>query len=261
MKSKFLSYALLLAVASTSWAQQALNNDSIVKMVKSGLADGVIVSMIQSQPGTYTINPDTMIALKQSGVSDAVLSAMAAKGAAPAAPAAGPATTAAAAASPYDDMDIGVYMKKKGDWLPVPIELVNWKTGGVLKSIASHGIVKEDVNGHLNGADSKTAVNTPLEFLIKTQDGVEATEYQLVHLHVNSNNREFRTKTGGVFHSSGGETRDNVEFQQERIAKHIYQITLPTTMTPGEYAFIAPGLTNSSASGSTGKAYTFHFVE
>jgi hypothetical protein len=248
-----------MALGVAGWAQQALNNDSIVKMVKSGLADTVIVSMIQSQPGAYTINPDTMISLKQSGVSDAVLSAMASKGATPAA---APAPTAAApAASPYDDMDIGVYYKKKGDWVQVPIEIVNWKTGGVMKSIASHGIVKEDVNGHLKGTDSQTKVNTPMEFLIKTQDGVEATEYQLVHLHVNSDNREFRTKTGGVFHSSGGETRDNVEFQEQRVAKHIYQVTLPATMTPGEYAFIAPGLTNSSASGSTGKAYTFHFVE
>jgi len=199
-----------------------------------------------------------MIALKQDGVSDAVLSAMAAKSAAPA-PA--PTPAAAAAASAYDDMDIGVYCKVKGNWTPVPIEIVNWKTGGVMKSIASHGIVKEDVNGHLKGTDSPTKINTPMEFLIKTQDGVEATEYQLVRLHVNSDNREFRTRTGGVFHSSGGETRDNVDFQEQRIAKHIYGVTLPTTITLGEYAFIAPGLTNSSASGSTGKAYTFHFVE
>ena len=226
-------------------------------MVKSGLADGVIVSMIQSQPGTYTINPDTMIALKQSGVSDAVLSAMAAKGSVPAAvPAASPAPTSA-----YADMDIGVYYKVKDDWTPIPSELVNWKTGGVAKHIFSQGIVKEDVNGHLNGAESKTKVNTPFQFLIMTQEGVEATEYQLVRLHVNSDNREFRTKTGGIIHESGGATKDNVEFQEQKVAKHVYEITLPTTMTPGEYAFIAPGLTNSSASGATGKAYTFHFVE
>lgn len=260
MKSRLFFLSILgIALCGTTWAQQALNNDAITKMVKSGLSDDTIVSMIQSQPGAYTVTPDSMIALKQNGVSDKVLAAMAAKGATPAAGSAAP--PPAASASPYEDMDIGVYFKRKGDWTEVPIEIVNWKTGGVMKSIASHGIVKEDVNGHLNGAGSKTAVNTPLEFLIKTQEGVEATEYQLVRLHVNSDNREFRTKTGGVFHSSGGETRDNVEFQQQKIAKHIYQITLPATLPAGEYAFIAPGLTNSSASGSTGKAYTFHFVE
>jgi hypothetical protein len=256
MKSKLLSFAFLVAWGA-AWAQQALDNDSITKMVKSGLSDDTIVSMIQSQPGAYTVTPDSMIALKQSGVSDKVLAAMAGKGATPA-PAPAPAP---AAVSPYEDMDIGVFYKQKGAWTEVPIEIVNWKTGGAMKNIASHGIVKQDVNGHLKGADSQTKINTPMEFLIKTPDGVEATEYQLVRLHVNSDNREFRTKTGGVFHSSGGESKDDVEFQQQKIAKHIYQVTLPASMTPGEYAFIAPGLTNSSASSSTGKAYTFHFVE
>ncbi len=31
--------------------------------------------------------------------------------------------------------------------------------------------------------------------------------------------------------------------------------------TQGNYAFLAPGLTNSTASGSTGKAYTLRLVE
>jgi hypothetical protein len=83
-----------------------------------------------------------------------------------------------------------------------------------------------------------------------------------VHMHVNSDNREFRTKTGGVFHSSGGATKDAVEFQETRIAKHVYTVILPDKLASGgEYGFLAPGLTNSTASGSTGKAYTFHFLE
>ena len=89
-------------------------------------------------------------------------------------------------------------------WVLVGTEPVNWKTGGVLKSIATDGIVKGDVNGRISGGDSATQMNTPLEFLIKTPDGVEATDFQLVHLHDKSDAREFRTVTGGVFHASGG---------------------------------------------------------
>jgi hypothetical protein len=81
-------------------------------------------------------------------------------------------------------------------------------------------------------------------------------------MHANSNNREFRTMTGGVFHSSGGAAKDAVQFQQTRIAKHVYMVTLPDKLASGgEYGFLAPGLTNSTASGSTGKVYTFHFLE
>jgi hypothetical protein len=258
MRKFLFATALALLFSSLAVAQQALDNDAVVKMTKSGLGEDLIVSMVQNQPGHYDLTPDTLVSLKSNGVSEKILAAMAAKNNAPAAPAA----PAAAAADPYADMDIGVYYKLKDVWTPIPSEAVNWKTGGVLKSIATQGIVKGDVNGHLNGKESATQLRTPLEILIKTAEGVEATDYQLVKMHVNSDNREFRTKTGGVIHSSGGATKDAVAFQQTRLAKHVYTVTLPDKLASGgEYGFLAPGLTNSSASGSTGKAYTFHFLE
>ena len=249
----YVVIAILIATLSVvAIAQEPLSNESIQKMAKAGLGDDVIVSMIQNQPGHYDLNPDTLVSLKNAGLSDKVLAAMAAKNAAPA---------AEKATDQYDDLEIGVYHKVKDVWTIIATEPVNWKTGGVLKTFASQGIVKGDINGRLQGAASATKMNTPLEFLIKAPDGVEATDFQLVRLHVKSDAREFRTVTGGVFHSSGGSTRDAIPFEQKRIAKRTYKITLPDTAPPGEYAFLAPGLTGSSASGSTGKAYTFHLVE
>jgi hypothetical protein len=253
---KFLAAFLPIALCVVAYAQQPLSNDSVIKMVKAGLDDNTIATMIQSQPGQYDLSADALVALKKDGVSDKLLAAMAAKNAQPSSPSA-----PAAAANQYDDFDIGVYHDVKGTWTLVATEQVNWKTGGVLKSLATDGIVKGDVNGRLKGAESATKLNTPLEFLIKTPDGVEATDFQLVHMHQKSDAREFRTVTGGVFHASGGSTRDAVAFEQSRIAKRTFKIVLPTNLTPGEYAFLAPGLTGSSASGSTGKAYTFHLVE
>jgi hypothetical protein len=125
----------------------------------------------------------------------------------------------AALADTYEDLDIGVYHKIRGTWIQVATEPVNWKTGGVLKSIATDGIVKGDVNGRLSGGSSAMQMNSPLEFLIKTPDGIEATDFQLVHLHDKSDAREFRTMTGGVFHASGGSSRDQIAFDQTRIAK------------------------------------------
>jgi hypothetical protein len=171
-------------------AQQALTNDAVVKMVKGGLGDTVVVQMIGSQPGNYIVTPDSMMSLKKAGVSEQVLAAMAAKnsgngGAASVQP--------SATASNYDDLDTGVYRRVKGEWVVVPTEVVNWKSGGVLKSIASDGIVKGDVNGHLKGGNSPTTINSPLEFLVKAPDNMEATDFQLVHFHDKSNQREFRT--------------------------------------------------------------------
>lgn len=240
------------ALCTVCIAQQALTNESVLKMVNSGLGEDVIVSMIQGQPGNYNVTPDAMVALKQAGLTNKELAAMAAKNAAAA---------AASNASTYDGFEIGIYYKAKGQWQMVPSERVNWKTGGVLKTIATDGIVKGDVNGRLYGPSSSTRVFTPLDFLIKTADGVEATDFQLVHLHDKKDAREFRTVTGGVFHSSGGASRDAVPFEQKRIGRQIYEITFSAALPAGEYAFLAPGLTNSSTSGSTGKAYTFHLTE
>jgi hypothetical protein len=216
VKSCSLVVCLCLALSAALFAQETLSNTSIEKMARARLGDDVIVSMIQSQAGHYDVTPDSFIALKREGISDRVLAAMAAKGGA-VAPAPAPIV-----ADSYEDFDIGVYRRARNTWIPVAAEPVNWKTGGVLKSIATDGIVKGDVNGRLQGGGSATQLNTPLEFLIRTPDGVDAADFQLVHLHEKSDAREFRTMTGGVFHRSGGASRDAVTFAQTRIAKHTY---------------------------------------
>ena len=49
---------LLFALAFLAGAQDVLTNDSIVKMVKSGLGENLIVGMVQGQPGNHSLNPD-----------------------------------------------------------------------------------------------------------------------------------------------------------------------------------------------------------
>jgi len=67
-------------------AQEALTNDSIVKMVKGGLGEDLILTMIQNQPGKYSLIADDLVKLKQQGVSERVLASMVNKGTANAAP-------------------------------------------------------------------------------------------------------------------------------------------------------------------------------
>jgi hypothetical protein len=250
---------ILIVLTLCAFAQEVLSNDSIVKMVKSGIGEGLIISMIQGQPGKYVLNPDELVRLKESGVSEKVLAAMAGKGAEPATP-----TRPAAASGDPDipaDLDVGVYCKRGGKWESMLPEVVNWKTGGVLKHIASAGVVKGDVNGHISGPHSRNSVKTPLEVLIFAPEGVEYTEYQLIHLHDNSDNREFRTVTGGVMHVSGGATRDVVPFEAKQVGKRLWKVLVPTTLGAGEYGFLPPGAFGSANSASIGKMYTFRILE
>src|SRR5580658_7270163 len=57
----------------------SMSNDSVLRMHAAGLGDDLIVQTIKTQPGRYDTDPDTLIALKKSGLSDDVLAAMANK--------------------------------------------------------------------------------------------------------------------------------------------------------------------------------------
>jgi hypothetical protein len=81
MRRSLLALVFLAACALLT-AQQALNNDAIVKLVKAGLSDDLILSTIGAQAGTYDTSTDALIALKGAGVSDKVVAAIVAKAAA-----------------------------------------------------------------------------------------------------------------------------------------------------------------------------------
>jgi len=273
-------WAAAALFATLCGAQSTITNDAVIKMVKAGLGEDIIVSTIKTQPAQFATSADDLIALKKSGVSDRIISAMLDKGngppapAAPAAsgnplvaaaptPAAAPAPAPAAAASlpPPVVSEVGVYYNKSGVWTDLLPEIVNSKTGGTLKKIGTVGIVKGDVNGHINRLHSPNELKAPIEILIYTAEGVAITEYQLLQLHEQKDSREFRTATGGVLHSSGGATRDLMPFEGKKVAPRTYLITLQS-LPSGEYGLLPPvGTESAGQSGRIGKIYSFRVVQ
>jgi len=260
-----------LAQAVASRAQEdVMTNQTIIDLVKAKTSDSLIISLIQ-QPETtkFDTSVSAVLKLKQAGVSDAVIQAMMAKEpgqpiTTPSPQAGNPPPGAPSGTPPVPaglPTEIGVYVKKDDQWVEVLHEVVNWKTGGVLKTIATVGIVKGDINGRIDGPRSRNIVQAPLEFLIVAPEGVAITEYQFLRLRAKKDAREFRTVTGGVLHASGGAKRDLVPFEGKKIAPRVYSVTF-TTLTPGEYGFLPPGaFTSAGASSSLGKIYTFSLSE
>jgi|SRR6266850_900734 len=153
--------------------------------------------------------------------------------------------------------EIGVYFQRDGKWIDLPPEVINWKSGGILKEIGTAFIVKGDLNGRIRGGSSRTHLNQPTELLVYATEGTAITEYQLLKLRTHSNSREFRTVTGGVLHVSGGSERDLLEFEGKHIAQRSWTISLEN-LKPGEYGLMPPGVSESrSASAQLGKIYTF----
>jgi hypothetical protein len=245
----------------------------IMRMKVAGVSDDVVLAMLKNEGKSYNLTPDELIHLQQAGINETIVRSLltvkkAVPDSTPVSSIAVPPVPKVVArpdhapADPALPTDIGVYAKKADQWIEVLPEIVNWKTGGVVKALVTSGIVKEDVNGHINGADSKASFALPVQFLIVLPEGTAITEYQLLKLRKNSTNREFRTVTGGVFHVSSGATRDLRDFDSQKIAPHTYEITLNPILGAGEYGFLPPGAVGAvNAAGSRGKLYTFRLTE
>ncbi|HWB31726.1 MAG TPA: hypothetical protein VG714_01005 [Acidobacteriaceae bacterium] len=230
-----------------------MTNDSVIKLAKAGLNDDLIVQTIEAQPGAYSTDADSLVALKTAGVSDRVIQAMINKGRI---------RLTGEEPSPIvlsDVNEIGVYYKdRNGKWQMIDPEIVHIKSGGFIKSTITQGIIKQDRNGHVNGRESKLLLPRPIEFLVYAADGVDISEYDLVRFRLNSNSREFRVFTGGVIHSSSGDDRDRVKFTPHKVAPHAWEFTIGADVPGAEYGIFPPG-TGNVANG--GKIFTFAISE
>ena len=251
-------FTVLLLMSTVLFAQETLNNATISKLVKAGLSEDLIITTINSSPGNYDTSANGLIALKKAGASDKVIAAVLIKAsgaATAAAPAASPAPANQASGSsasngftlgpsglPIGVDSIGVYyLDKDGStWQEVPAEVVNFKAGGALKHYASAGVLKGEMSGIVGGNRSSLNLKVPASFILYVPEGRAPGEYQLLQMHVNADNREFRAANGGIVHDAGGALRDVRDFTSKKIAPRVYLIQLGEEMDRGEYGFLPP---------------------
>ncbi len=255
MRNGVLTIALLL-LCPLLFAQQALDNQSVIKLVKAGLSEDLIVTTINSSPGTYDTSADGLIALKKAGASDKVIAAIVVKASGAASPAPVTAAPAGSATTPTpapaaalaqgalpDGVDtIGVYyLDTTGShWQEVPAEVVNFKSEGALKHYASAGLVKGEMAGLVGGNRSSLTLKLPAKFVLYVPEGRAPGEYQLIRLHENADSREFRAANGGLIHDAGGALRDVVDYTPKKIAPRVYLIEMSEDFEKGEYGFLPP---------------------
>jgi hypothetical protein len=239
----------------------AVTNDTVIRMVKAGLDEPIILQTIRMQPGRYDVAPNDLIALKEAGVPAGVIVAMQARAGGLRSHDTAPAVTAPVPLALGLD-EIGVYYKDKhGDWIPLRTERVHLKSSGWIKSTLTHGIIKEDMNGHLEGEHSTLVLKTGVELLIYAPAGTDGQEYTLLRLTPHKDSREFRTLTGGVFHSESGTEREEIEFNPKKIGTQMYTFTMPVDIEKGEYGVLPPGASNQRGFADTGKIFTFSIPE
>jgi hypothetical protein len=158
--------------------------------------------------------------------------------------------------------DAGVYLRdKNGAWVAMLPETVNFQSAAKIENIATAGILKSDLNGRIEGAHAQVNATLPLVFAIYLPQTFDITDYLLYELHPTANARTFLSAEGGLLHTKPGAHQDQIEFQPEKLAPRLYQITLPAIEGRGEYGLLAPGTKVTSTKEATGTIYTVSVTE
>jgi hypothetical protein len=260
----FLALCSLLLIA-----QQAMDNDAVIKLVKAGLSDDLIVTTINSSAGVYDTSANGIIALKTAGASDRVVSAIVQKVAAASQPAPPPIPplapmpanveqNSANTNDPNDPNiahDPGIYMYTKG---PNGMELTmlessvysSGKTGGMFASALTYGIAKMKTKAVVQGAHASVSTNNSgvLFYFYFEESGksfggsTTPNEYTLLKFDVKSNSRETQTGSMNAFGASTGtDVNAAAGFTYKKIKPGIYKVSPAGVLQPGEYCFLPAG--------------------
>lgn len=253
---------ILLSITFALLAQEAMNNDGVIKLVKSGMTEDLIINVIQQQPGMYSLGANDLVALKEASVSEKIISAMLAKGrgepGAPAATGAGAPMGAAKPVAPSGRASIsgpGVFYKKSNEYFEVITEDVDWKTSGAMRNIVSAGIVKKNLNGTLAGPSSRNFLTNPTEIILSPPGGMTVNAYILLPMKPNKGLREFNV---GPANHKNGVAKGAIAFGVEKVGENVFRMVFSTPLPPGEYGILSA--TPSDSSTGTSKMYTFRVL-
>lgn len=234
-----------------SFGQETLNNEGIIKLVKAGMSEELIVNVIRQQPGIYVLGATELVALKEAGVSEKLIAAMLDKGKTPVA--ATPAVEGTKKSSTIPGP--GLFYKKGAEYFELIQEEVEWKTSGAMRNIASAGIVKKDLNGTITGASSRNFLQNPMEIVIAPPSGLTINSYVLLPMKASKTDRAFNV---GPVNKKSGLAKGAIAFGVEKVGDGQFRIVLPTPLGPGEYGILA--VSPSDAASSAGKMYTFRIL-
>ena len=256
---KSLIALVFLVICPFLIAQQGMNNDGVIKLVKAGLSDDLIISTINASTASFDTSADGLIALKGAGVSDKVVAAIVTKATAPS-PAAAPVTPPPAAAADPDNPDSphdpGVYLMVSthdGKGKMVLIERAGssrQKTANMWGAALTYGISKAKIKAEIPGprATVRTEDKVPVFYMyfpptgnLGAADTISSpTQFALLQLEDHKDHRETTVaKAGFASASAGNDEKKTISFNTQKMHSYSYKVTPGSNLKSGEYAFIA----------------------
>jgi hypothetical protein len=264
------SLMMLLFVATTAFAQEAMTNEEVVSLTKAGLSPTIIIGKIRTSAPGFDLSTDSLIALKQAGVSEEVLAAMLeAKSGKPV----NVTPVEAPAADPNDPMakrGYGIYLYEliRGRRVMTqmrPVVSAQNRTGGVFTNSITYGITKIKQKANLPGRNAELQIprTRPIFYFyldattggLNISSGIPAdpNEFMLVRFNQRDDNREVTISKQNAFGGKGGLSDEYVvPFDSEDLGNGIFRVTPRTELKKGEYAFFLINSGNSNANAAIG---------
>lgn len=227
-RSAVVLIALIWSQAAVAQAPSRMTNQDVIRLVKAGLSENIIVAKIRESraDAQFDTSVDALIALKQAGVSEAIVRAMLAEEAAGTTGA----TSAPGQATPGSDepfSEAGVFLQQDGRFLRLEPIAVSPKAG-----FAKLILVLPGPSARLTAREAKPT------FVFSFANAVGALamsgpgEFVLIKVNQKKDSREIKLPPKQALAMKG------VAFGFEEIGARRYRVTPSQPLVPGEYAFV-----------------------
>jgi len=278
MKHRFLYCLLIVSVlylvtCMTAVAQdEIMTNDEVITLTKAGLSPSIIIGKIFSGKSNFDLSTDSLIKLKQAGVSDDIVGAMLEAKKGKSTPAAGP-STSGDANDPMSKHNYGIYLyeekggEKRMTQLAPNVSAQN-RTGGTFTSSLTYGISKVKVKSNLPGRNASLQIKDtqPVFYFyldvssggLNTASGIPSTpnEFALIRFNQRSDNREVTIGKANAFGAKGGLSDEYVvQFTVQDVGNGVFKVTPSAALRSGEYGFYLLNSGNSNASAAVGAKF------
>lgn len=238
-------------VISSPVAAETLNNDSVLTLLNAGLGDEVVIAKINSSPSNFELSTDTVIALKQRGVSGSVLAAMIGASAIAAQPA-----MSLDSPDPMVPHPSGIYLSGAERMTRIESTTTSQaRTSGMLGAVLTSGLSGMRIKAGVNGpkASISTRENRPVFYFYFDQaaQGLGAAggavtspqEFSLIRFEAQKGKREAVIGSAGLGGTKFGlRDKDQNTFEVAQVKPGVYKIVPTMPLSPGEYGFISGGV-------------------
>ena len=264
----------LISFTAVRAQDEVMTNEEVISLSKAGLSPSIIVGKIRSGKTNFDLSTDSLIKLKQAGVSDDIVTVMLEAKSGRSMISDSP--TMAGGGDPNDPMSkhsYGIYLyevrgeQRKMTQLAPNVSAQN-RTGGTFASSLTYGISKVKVKSNLPGRNASLQIKDtqPVFYFyldvssggLNTASGIPSTpnEFAMIRFNQRSDNREVTIGKANAFGAKGGLSDEYVvQFNAEDLGNGVFKVTPAAPLRTGEYGFYLLNSGNSNASAAVGAKF------